>query len=461
MTASFTRTFHALHSGTQMPEAGSGLREPARSVAIVAVLAAMALVVLDGAIANVALPSIARSLHLVPAVAVGVVTAYQAALLVGLLPCAALGESIGYRRVFTAGVAVFTVASAGCMLAPSLSWLLAARFMQGLGGAAIMALGIALMRFAVPPGRFGAIIGWNALTVAVSSAIGPAGAAILSLASWPWLFVVNLPLGALAFVASRALPKPAGTACALDLASIALNTLVFTSLIAGAELLPAAPALAGILLAAAAAGLVTLVRRELPKDAPLVPLDLLRLPSLRISAIASVCCFAGVSAGMVALPFYLQHELGQSALMTGLYLTTWPVTVAIVAPMAGYLADRVQTAWLCVSGAACLAAGLAGACLWPLHGNPAPLALFTALCGLGFGLFNVPNNRNMFLASPRARSGAAGGLQGMARLIGQTSGAVIMTLLFTVTAAGAAPRLGLAIGAVLALFAGVVSAIRA
>jgi DHA2 family multidrug resistance protein-like MFS transporter len=185
------------------------------------------------------------------------------------------------------------------------------------------------------------------------------------------------------------------------------------------------------------------------------------LPSFRVSAIASVCCFAGVSAGMVALPFYLQHELGQSALMAGLYLTPWPVTVAILAPIAGHLADRVPTAWLCVAGAACLAVGLAGACLWPLHGHPEPLALFTAVCGLGFGLFNVPNNRNMFLASPRERAGAVGGLQGMARLIGQTSGAVMMTLLFTVTAAGSAPRLGLAIGAVLALSAGLVSAIRA
>jgi len=134
--------------------------------------------------------------------------------------------------------------------------------------------------------------------------------------------------------------------------------------------------------------------------------------------------------------------------------------VAIAAPVAGRLANRVSTAWLCAVGGACLATGLAAASLWPLHGDPQPLVLFTALCGLGFGLFNVPNNRNMFLSASRERSGAAGGIQGTARLVGQTSGAVIMTLLFTLTSVDAAPQVGLAIGAALTLAAGLMSTLR-
>jgi MFS transporter, DHA2 family, multidrug resistance protein len=327
--------------------------------------------------------------------------------------------------------------------------------------AAVMALGVALMRFAVPPGRFGAVIGWNALTVALSSAAGPTiGAAILSVASWPWLFAVNLPLGAIALLAARALPHPAGTARALDLFSVALNALAFGSLAAGAELVPEAPALAITLLIAAALSLAALVRRESPKKAPLIPLDLLRTPSFRLSVIASVCCFMGQTAGLVALPFYLQHGLAQSPLMTGLYITPWPLTVAIVAPIAGRLANRFSTACLCAAGGTCLAAGLAAASFWPLQGDPWLLVPFTALCGLGFGLFNVPNNRNMFLSAPRERSGAAGGMQGTARLAGQTSGAVIMTLLFTLTSIDAAPRSGLAVGAALTLAAGLVSTLR-
>ena len=134
--------------------------------------------------------------------------------------------------------------------------------------------------------------------------------------------------------------------------------------------------------------------------------------------------------------------------------------MAIAAPLAGRLADRVPTAWLCAAGAACLALGLAAASLWPLNGNALPLVPLTMLCGLGFGLFQVPNNRNMFLSAPSERAGAAGGMQGTARLAGQTAGSVIMSLLFTVASADVAPRVGLGIGAVLTLAAGLVSTLR-
>lgn len=442
-------------------DASAQLREPQRTFAIAAVLAALVLVVLDAAIANVALPTIAGALQVTPARSVWIVTAYQMALVMALLPCAALGESLGHRRVFTAGVALFTAASVLCALSPSLPWLVAARLLQGLGGAAVMALGVALLRCVVPQRMLGAAIGWNALAVALASAAGPTlGALILAGASWPWLFAVKLPLGAVVLLTARALPQRPGTGRRLDLVSVALNAGVFGSLISGAELLPARPVLAAALLATAALGLAALVRRELRKEVPLIPLDLLRSGSFRVSVVASISCFAGQAASLVALPFYLRHELGQSALMTGLYMTPWPLTVALTAPLAGRLADRVAAAWLCVAGGACLALGLAAASLWPLRGDPQPLVPLTMLCGVGFGLFQVSNNRNLFLSAPRERSGAAGGMQGTARLTGQTAGAILMTLLFTLSSAAAAPRIGLGIGAALTLAAGLVSALR-
>jgi len=431
------------------------------AVAIASVLAAMVLVVLDAAITNVALPSIGQSLQTTPARSIWIVTAYQAALVMALFPCAALGESLGYRKVFTAGVLLFTGASVMCAWSPSLSWLVAARFLQGLGGAAVMALGVALLRVVVPDGRLGAAIGWNALAVALASAAGPTiGAAILSATSWPWIFAVNLPLGAVVLLASRALPHVTGTARPLDMLSVAINLCAFASLVIGAELLPVKPMLAAVLIATAAISLLALVEREKPKRAPLIPLDLLGSASFRISVIASVLCFAGVAAGLVALPFHLQHQLGQDVLMTGLYMTPWPLTVAVAAPLAGRLAKHVSTAWLCAAGGLLLATGLACAALMPFQGNLLPLVLFTILSGLGFGLFQVPNNQNMFMSAPRERRGAAGGMQGTARLSGQTTGAIIMTLLFTMAGVGSAPRIGLAVGAVLTLAAGLVSFIR-
>lgn len=437
-------------------------RPPSQAAAVAAVLAAMAMVVLDAAVANVALPTIAGALQVTPARSVWIVTAYQAALVMALLPCAALGESLGHRRVFAAGVGLFTAASVLCALSPSLPWLVAARLLQGLGGAAVMALGVALLRSALPPRLLGPAIGWNALVVALSSAAGPTvGAAILTGLGWPWLFAVNLPLGVVVLVAARALPRAAGTGARLDRVSVALNAATFACLIVGAEILPAAPAPAAGLLVSAGLVLAALVRREAPKAAPLVPLDLLRRGSFGLSVAASVCCFAGVGAALVALPFHLQHGFGQAALAAGLYLTPWPLTVAVTAPVAGRLAGRVPTAWLCAAGAACLATGLAAASLLPLRHGPLALVPLTMLCGLGFGLFQVPNNRTMFLSAPAERSGAAGGLQGTARLAGQTAGAVIMTLLFTLASAEAAPRIGLAIGAGLSLAAGLVSLLRA
>lgn len=438
-----------------------GLPAPRRYFATAAVLAATALVVLDGAIANVALPTIASALQSSPAATVWVVMSYQMAVVMALLPSAALGESLGYRRVFAAGVVLFTLASALCAFAPTLPWLVAARFVQGLGAAAVMALGVALLRLAFPLRRLGAAIGWNAVAVALSGAAGPTiGATILSLAGWPWLFAVNLPVGALTLLAALGLPRTTGSARKLDLVSVALNAGAFGALVVGADLATTRPGLGGALLVAAIAALVALVRREAPRKAPLIPLDLLRGRPFLISVIASVLCFAGQTASLVALPFYLQHGLGQDALTTGLYMTPWPLAVACAAPLSGRFADRMPTAWLCAAGGLCLAAGLALTALWPLDRDLAPLVLFMVLSGLGFGFFQTPNNRNMFLSAPRERSGAAGGMQGTARLTGQTAGALLMALLFTLASADSAPRVGLALGAALALAAGVVSMLR-
>lgn len=426
---------------------------------IAVVLAAMTLVVLDAAKVGVALPSIAQSLHVTPAVSVWVVLAYQTALVMALMPCAALGDGLGHRRVFTGGVALFTVASGLCSLAPSMPWLVAARFVQGLGGAAVLSLGVALLRGIVPEPRFGSVIAWNALVVALSTAAGPVvGSTLLSGTGWPGLFAVNLPLGLAVLFGSRVLPGLSGTAAWPDPVSVALNAASFAAGVGGVNQLPTRPGLGVLLVLGAVLGLGALVRRELPKSAPLVPFDLFRLRPFRISMIASVCCFAGQAAAMVALPYHLQRGLGQDALRTGLYMTAWPLAVAVTAPVAARLVRRVSAPRLCAAGCIALAAGLATAALWPLRGGPLHLVPCTVVCGLGFGLFNIPNNRTLFLTAPSERSGAAGGAQGTARLAGQTAGALIMTLLFSMVSTAVAPRLGLGIGAGLALVAGLMRA---
>ncbi|MCW2242180.1 MFS transporter [Azospirillum canadense] len=441
---------------TQPPD---GLPVPRRIMAAASVIAAIVLVVLDGAIANIALPVVADTLRVAPADSVWIITGYQLALVVALLPMAALGESLGYRRVFAGGVLLFTVASAGCALAPTLPWLVVARFVQGLGGAAVMALGVALLRFVYPQRLLGAAIGWNAVAIALSSAAGPTiGAAVLAVAPWPFLFAINIPIGAIVLATARALPAIEGAKRRIDPISVALNGGFFAALVMGAEILPSQPGQGGALLTVAAVCLVGLVRRESGREAPLVPLDLLRVPSFRLSVVASVLCFAGQMASAVALPFYLQHGLGRDAFTTGLFLVPWPLATAVAAPVSGRLADRMATGWLCALGGLLLAVGLTLSAVWPLEDDLTPLLAFMAISGFGFGLFQTPNNRNMLLTAPKARSGAAGGMQGTARLVGQTAGAVIMTLLFSLVAgAVTAPRIGLTVAAALALAGGAVS----
>jgi len=299
------------------------------------------------------------------------------------------------------------------------------------------------------------------MMIALSGAAGPTiGSAILVVSSWPWLFAVNLPVGAIVLVAALALPQPPGTGRKLDLPSAALNAAAFASLVLCVDRAASEPKLAATLLVISIVSFVALVRREMPRHAPLIPLDLLRSRPFRISVIASVCCFAGQMASYVALPFYLQHSLGQDAFATGLYMTPLPLVVAIAGPISGRLADRMSNGLLCAAGGTFLAMGLAFSAVWPIQGNLWPLVCFLMLSGLGFGIFQTPNNRNMLLSAPRERSGAAGGMQGTARLLGQTAGSVIMALLFTLTSSAAAPRIGLAVGAVLALAGGLVSAMR-
>ncbi|MFM9935651.1 MAG: MFS transporter [Novosphingobium sp.] len=425
---------------------------------IAAVLGAMMLVVLDGAIANIALPRIGIALGIGPAAAVRIVTAYQLGVVVALLPAAALGESLGHRLVFRAGTGLFIAASVLCAAAPSIDWLVAARVLQGIGGAGILALGVALLRAIVPPSRFGAAIGWNAMTVALTSAAGPTlGTLVLAFAPWPWLFLINLPFGLIILLAGRALPRAPGTAALLDWTSVALNVGAFGGLVAGVEMLATkVPAGFGwILLATVCAAL--LIARQFNLAAPLLPLDLLGQPSFVRAIAGSILCFAGQTAGMIALPFYLQRSIGMTPMTMAVCLTLWPLSVAAVGPWAGKWADAERTDALCLAGSVLLCTAFASAILLPLAAYPLAVGACAISGGLGFGLFNVANNRRLFMAAPPHRSGAAGGLQGMARLIGQLAGGVLLTALFTVVRAAMAPRLALLLAAALALAAGIVS----
>jgi DHA2 family multidrug resistance protein-like MFS transporter len=418
------------HAARETPD---GLPIPRRYWSMAAIWLAMAMSVLDGAIANVALPTIARELHAAPAASIWIVNAYQLAITVTLLPLAALGDKLGYRRVYVAGLAVFTLGSLGCALSHSLTALTAARVLQGLGAGGIMSINAALVRFTYPKRLLGRGIGLNALVISISAAVGPTVAsAILAVASWEWLFAVNVPIGVLAIaMAARALPKTLGSGRRFDWGSALLNAAAFGLLIIGAESTARADLAAGLpeLAAGAAAGAV-LAWRELHREAPLVPFDLLKIPIFGLSIATSVVSFGAQMMAFVALPFYFQAVMGKTAVATGLLMTPWPLAVGVAAPIAGRLADRYRAGALGGAGLAVFATGLV--LLSMLRSGAADLDIVwrMAVCGLGFGFFQSPNNRAMITAAPMHRSGAAGGGLATARLLGQTGGALTTAIFF-------------------------------
>jgi MFS transporter, DHA2 family, multidrug resistance protein len=416
---------------------------------------AVAMAVLDGSIANVALPAIARDLAVSPAEAVWVVNAYQLTITVLLLPLSSLGDSFGYRRVYAMGLALFTVASLGCALADSLTALAAARVVQGIGAAGIMSVNAALVRHTYPTDKLGRGVGVIALVVAGSAALGPSIAAgILSLGPWPWLFTINLPLGVLALMLWRTLPPTPGSRHPFDIVSALLNAATFGLFILAIDGLGQGEHLLVVALEAGGAVFAgfLLVRRELGRPNPLLPVDLLRIPIFALSISTSVCAFAAQMLAYVALPFYLQDVLGLTQVETGLLMTPWPATIMIVAPIAGRLADRYPSGLLGGIGMAVFAVGLVMIALLPP--DPAPLAIMVrmAICGLGFALFQSPNNRTIIGAAPLHRSGGASGMLGTGRLTGQTTGTALVAVIFSLFTQDGA-LLSVAVGAGFALAA--------
>nr|WP_260602294.1 MFS transporter [Variovorax sp. MHTC-1] len=439
------------------------------------IILGIAVAVLDGTIVNLALPGIARELRADPAHAIWVVNAYQIATLVMLLPLASLGDLVGYRRVYLVGMALFAFASLGAVLADSLATLIAARAVQGLGAAGIMSVNAALVRLIYPRAQLGRGMAINSMVVATASVAGPSvAAAILSVASWPWLFVLNLPLGALVLTLGfYALPANSAAAAAgarFSVVDVALNVLMFSLVFIGADRLGvrgsdagqgAQPMAWALLLAGAAVGFVYL-RRQRAQAVPLFPVDLLRIPVFALSMGTSVAAFCAQMLSFIALPFLLLDTYGRSHVEAGLLITAWPLAIVVMAPIAGRLIGRYPDGLLGGIGLGLLALGLTLLAALPAQPGNADIVWRMALCGLGFGLFQSPNNHTIVTSPPAHRSGAASGMLGTARLTGQTLGAVLLAAIFSVWSPhdGKGQVIALGLAACCAAVAAVCSALR-
>jgi DHA2 family multidrug resistance protein-like MFS transporter len=440
-----------------------GLPLPQRYWAILTIALGLTMAVVDGAIANVALPTIAKDLDASPAFSIWIVNGYQLAITISLLPLASLGEIVGYRRVYLTGLFLFTIASVFCALSHTLLLLTIARIVQGFGAAGVMSVNTALIRFIYPRTQLGRGIGINAMVVAVSSAVGPTIAAgILAVASWPYLFAINIPLGiAAAVLGSRFLPHTTRGSHTFDWQSAALSAVMFGFGIAAIDSFGHGEALLNCLfeLGVAAVACILLFYRQTHMASPLLPVDLLRIPVFSLSIATSIASFCGQMLAFVSLPFYLQSQFGYSPVQMGLLITPWPIAVALAAPVAGRLVERHSAGLLGGLGLVLFAAGLGSLALLPPSPSAYDIVWRMALTGIGFGLFQTPNNRTMIAAAPRERSGGASGMLGTARLLGQTIGAALVSL-FLARYPEEGTRVSLLAGVCIALFGAVLSLLR-
>lgn len=440
-----------------------GLNGPRRYLAIMVVSCATILTAMDSTLVNIALPTIMGALDVTAASSVLIINASQIALLVSLLPLSALGAIIGYRKVYLGGLVLFSAACIACSLSQTLEQIVVARAFQGIGAAGIVSVQHALVRHIYPARLLGRGLGINSMFVASSSALGPTvAAAVLSVASWQYLFLINIPLGILALIIGwKVLPfsetekEPYDFKSALMSAlTFGLFVLAFNSFSHGVD-----PWIAGLELLAALAIAPIFIRSQLGLAKPVFPLDVFGNRVIPLSLAAAQCNFIAQLLSFVTLPFYL-HGIGFSDVQIGLVMTPWPLSVALMAPVSGYLCDRYPPGIVGAVGLLLCATGQALLAFLPAGAGVFDVAWRMALCGIGIGLFGPPNLRQIVSATPKHRTGAVGGLVGTNRLAGQSIGAALAALVLNVAPMNA-NVLALSIAASLSAVAALISLARA
>jgi EmrB/QacA subfamily drug resistance transporter len=443
---------------------------PARSpwIGFSAVSVGTFMATLDGSIVNVALPTITRELHASLAGVEWIIASYLLVISAALLTAGRLGDLFGHRLIYASGLLVFTAGSGLCGLAPGLAPLVGARAVQALGACAMLAMGPAIVTSIFPAAQRGRALGTVASVVALGLTAGPPlGGFIVQHLSWRWIFFVNLPIGLAGVTWTlRALPKarPARPA-PLDRSGALLQAATLGAGVAGIQAVPESGGRATALMVVALATGVLLVRHLRRVPAPVIDLDLFRSRVFSAGIAGGLLSYAALFSSTFLTPFFLTRVKGLDPGALGAMLTSVPLALSVVSPVAGWLSDRFGPRALGPVGMVALAAGLVLVGMADQDTPPVAIALRLGLCGVGMGLFQSPNNSAVMGTLPRAQLGSGGGMLATARNLGMVVGVSVASALFRARAgevAGAPARFlagyraALLTGAAFALAAGVV-----
>lgn len=397
---------------------------------------------LDASIVTLAFPALRTEFHATLGAVEWVALAYLLALVATVTAVGRVADVWGRKLLYTYGFAVFTVSSAACALAPSLPVLVAFRVVQGVGAAMLQANSVALITTAVPAGRLGRGIGAQGAAQAVGLALGPAvGGVLIALGGWRLLFLVNVPAGLLGTVAgllllprSRELaPRTRFDWTGLGLATPAVCALLLAlSLGAGGELdLAATASLAAV---AVAAG-VAFVRHERRAANPMLDLGLFRRRPFAVGITAGLLAYLVLFGVLFVTPFFLETARSQRTELAGLTLAALPVALALAAPLAGGLTDRLGPRAPTVAGMLVTSGALVALAATVLaHGSTVLLAAGLAAVGAGLGAFTPANNAAIMTSVPKRRAGVAGGVLNLTRGVGTSLGVTLTGLVFGLVA---------------------------
>lgn len=404
---------------------------------------------LDSSIVNISLPTLANEFKTSFSTIQWVVLSFSLVLTSLMLMVARLGDMIDKKLIWMVGLALFTFSSLLCGLSPSVGWLIGFRALQGLGATMMQALGMAMIIEIFPAKERGRALGVMGSILSVGIAIGPPlGGILIGYVGWRSVFLVNVPLGFItALVVTRFVPKsiPIKEHQRFDVRGALIMTAALSCYAMGMTLgqnqgfnTP----LTLILLFAAGLGLVALLLVEQRTDQPMIDLSLFRNPLFSLNLLMGVLVFIVLSASFI-LPFLLELVRGYPTELVGLLMMAFPVTMGLVAPLAGILADRYGSRLVSMAGLSLIAAGCLGMTTMTSEISPMGFVARMIPLGFGFGLFQTPNNSAVMGAVPRHRVGIASGLLSLSRTLGQSTGLPLMGAVF---AAKALAYAGLPVG---------------
>ncbi|MHA0876147.1 DHA2 family efflux MFS transporter permease subunit [Enterobacter pasteurii] len=413
-----------------------GLPGPARARVLAAVMTTTLMGVFDGTMINVALPSMAQAMQVPASAAVWFANGYLLAAAMTLALFAALAARLGYRPVFLAGLMTFTLTSLGCALATGPGMLIVMRILQGIGGAATLSIAPAILRSVFPGRLLGRVLGLHALLIASSSALGPVlGGVLLHTLSWQWLFAVNVIPGAVALLlATGALPRQAvSVRVPFDSLGAILSALMLGSTIVATNSFQSAAhhTISLCWAAIAATSGIAFIWQILRTENPLLPPAMFKNARFTLAALTSMTAFVSQGIAFIALPFLFQSVYGYSPLVSALLFTPWPLGIVLIAPHAGRWADTISAPPISTLGLMIFAVGLG--LLATLPASPAmwDICLRCLVCGIGFGCFQSPNNREMLSNVTRDHASFASGVLSIMRTFGQCLGAAVVGVMLT------------------------------